>query len=168
MFDELTADFDSHRIQGLAYAALRAGTDPHFDVPLISEIEHNLWMGGVRDFVRLPDDFRFVISLYHDEKYRVGKDTSRYFFAMEDIEELPDPRVIRDIAETVNRCRTRGKTLVHCQAGLNRSGLITAYALVLSGYKPELAIDLLRAKRSPVVLCNQTFTSWLLEQEHLS
>ena len=38
--------------------------------------------------------------------------------------------------------------------GWNRSGLITALALMKSGYDPKEAIDLIRARRSPHALCN--------------
>ena len=37
------------------------------------------------------------------------------------------------IARWVNECRKSGPVLVHCQAGLNRSGLVVARALVLAG-----------------------------------
>jgi len=52
---------------------------------------------------------------------------------------------------------------VHCQVGLNRSSLVAARALVLSGEAdPAGAVALLRARRSPACLCNETFESWLL------
>jgi protein-tyrosine phosphatase len=54
---------------------------------------------------------------------------------------------------------------VHCQAGLNRSGLVTALALILNGMSPERAIGLLRQKRTPLVLCNGAFEAWLLGQD---
>jgi protein-tyrosine phosphatase len=55
--------------------------------------------------------------------------------------------------------------VVHCQAGLNRSGLIAALVLMDSGaYGADGAIELLRAKRSEAVLCNQKFVEYLLSQ----
>lgn len=65
------------------------------------------------------------------------------------------------IAAWVNVCRKDGPTLVHCQAGLNRSGLVAARALTLDGMNAADAIALLREKRSPAVLCNRSFESWL-------
>jgi protein-tyrosine phosphatase len=62
----------------------------------------------------------------------------------------------------VNACRRRGPTLVHCTAGVNRSALIVAAALIQEGMDAAPAIALLRAKRGPDVLFNQNFERWLL------
>jgi protein-tyrosine phosphatase len=61
----------------------------------------------------------------------------------------------------VNSCRGSGPTLVHCQAGLNRSSLVVVRALVLDGMDVDTAIAVVREKRSPVCLCNPSFESWL-------
>ena len=53
-------------------------------------------------------------------------------------------------------------TLVHCYAGMNRSGLVTAAALVKLGYEPEQAINLLRKQRFPEVLSNKFFETAIL------
>jgi protein-tyrosine phosphatase len=53
---------------------------------------------------------------------------------------------------------------VHCQAGLNRSGLITARALMLRGMSATDAIQLLRKRRDPAVLCNAVFANWLVDR----
>ena len=53
------------------------------------------------------------------------------------------------------------KVLVRCQMGWNRSGIITALALIKDGYKPKDAIDLIRARRSPHALCNEDFVRYL-------
>ena len=65
------------------------------------------------------------------------------------------------IATWVNTCRETAPTLVHCQAGLNRSSLVAARALVLGGRTPDEAITLIRRKRSPACLCNPAFERWL-------
>jgi hypothetical protein len=158
---DLSADFTTHRIQGYAVAALEAGKPGAFDAPLVSHIQGNLWMGGCIDGVRLPDDFRYVVSLYPWEKYTLGPDTHRDEYKLFDVGELPDPDLLHSIANTVLAYIEQGKTLVHCQAGLNRSGLISALSLTLSGMSPADAIALLRTKRHPVVLCNETFERWL-------
>jgi protein-tyrosine phosphatase len=155
--DDQWADLDSHHIEGIA---LMGGA--HFRVPLISHIIGNLWTGGCNHGVRLPDEFRYVISLYPWEKYDIGPNTVRYEFALYDDHDVPDPDELDRIATLALRFIERGRTLVHCQAGLNRSGLIAGLALVLSGMKPTDAIDLLRRKRSPTVLCNRVFADWLL------
>jgi protein-tyrosine phosphatase len=54
------------------------------------------------------------------------------------------------------------KTLVHCQAGLNRSSLIVARTLMLGqDMTAKDAIALIREKRSPMCLCNDTFRIYL-------
>jgi protein-tyrosine phosphatase len=60
----------------------------------------------------------------------------------------------------------KGKTLVHCQAGLNRSGLVAAVALMKLGRTADEAIKLLRDSRSPMVLCNDTFVSQLHQLDY--
>lgn len=156
-----STDLATHRIEGYARAAEEAGKDGHFSVPLVTHVEGNLWQGGCRDGVRLPDDFEFVVSLYPWEKFTLGERTTRWEFELYDAQEMPEEGMLRRAAEAVNEFRAKGKTLVHCQAGLNRSGLVTAYALILSGYPPADAIDLLRRTRCPMVLCNETFEEWL-------
>lgn len=54
------------------------------------------------------------------------------------------------------------RVLVNCQAGLNRSGLVTALALIAYGYSPENAIEQIRSKRSRICLANGSFEHFLL------
>jgi hypothetical protein len=61
----------------------------------------------------------------------------------------------------VNLCRTTGPVLVHCQAGLNRSSLVAARALMLDGRTAGDAIRTVREKRSPACLCNRAFEDYL-------
>lgn len=156
---QAVTDFYSRRVNGYALADEE---HRYFDMPLVSHIEGNLWTGGCVDRVRLPDDFRRVISLYPWEKYDLGPSTIRVEWEMYDAAGMPDLNEVRHAAEAVVSALHSGKTLVHCQAGLNRSGLVAAVALVRMGRTPREAIDLLRAKRGPVVLCNPTFERWLL------
>jgi hypothetical protein len=165
---DLTADWQNHHIEGYARAALEAGKDGYFNAPLISHVEGNLYVGGCIDRVRLDHDFMHVISLYKWERYELGPTTKRVEVEMYDASDLPDAEQIDQLAEHVVECVAEGKTLVHCQAGLNRSNLIAASALVKMGRSPEAAIALLRDKRSPVVLCNQAFEAWLLGRERAS
>jgi hypothetical protein len=160
MSDLPTTDFTSHHIEGYALADRERR---HFDVPLVSHIEGNLWTGGCIDGVRLGDDFRYVVSLYPWEKYLLGPDTERLEAQMYDAGSMPNIHALHAAADQVVAWLAVGKTLVHCQAGLNRSGLVAALALVKMGHTAREAIDLLREKRSPVVLCNATFERWLLD-----
>lgn len=160
------ADVHSHHIEGYANAALRYGheEEAHFSVPLISHIEGNLWMGGCINGVRLDDDFKHVVSLYPWEQYALGPSTDRVEFRLYDGAEIPDERTLGGAVRYVNHCLEDGKTLVHCQAGLNRSGLISALSLIERGWSPGHAIQLLRAKRHDLVLCNKAFEKYLRKQ----
>lgn len=158
----LLADLTSHKINGYAAAAYDRGIPAYFEVPLISHIHDNLYLGGCIDGVQLPDEFKYVISLYPWEQYRIGPDTERHEFKLYDSsEEIPIDE-IDAIASMVLECLERGKTLVHCQAGLNRSSLVTALAMMLNGMTAKEAIALIREKRCELCLCNETFEKFLL------
>lgn len=151
-----TADLTSHRIEGFAKHGGR-----RFSVPLFSQIEGNLWMGGcpVGD-----TDFDYIVCLYPWGVYPVREGQVHLSVRMYDASEVPQPALLYALADTVNALRASGSVLVHCQAGLNRSGLVTALALIRSGMTPQAAIAMLRERRSDVVLCNAVFERWLLEQ----
>lgn len=151
------------RIEGFAAKDANLST-----FELISHITDNLWMGGCIQDTRLPKEFDYVVSMYPWEQYALHESTVRFEYQMYDHAEMPDVPTLYAAAGTVLGClRSGGTTLVHCQAGLNRSGLVTGLALVLSGTDPETAITMLRHKRSPSVLCNPVFADWLRDQENL-
>jgi hypothetical protein len=157
--NELT-DFTSHHIEGIA----REGNTP-FNVPLISQVQDNLWQGGCINGVSLGGKFKHVISLYPWERFNHGKQLDSFLeVALYDSGTIPDVAQMTSIANWINICRAHGTTLVHCQAGLNRSGLVTGLALVLSGMQSTDAIALLRKSRHSAVLCNKAFEQWLLKQ----
>lgn len=155
------ADLEGHHIEGRARVALERGLDGYFKVPLISEVLPGLWQGGCRNGVVLPDDFQLVIALYQRERYTVGPKTLVYNVTAYDSEDVPD---VRDAVHLAHWAWTNGlKVLIHCQAGLNRSGLTTAQVLMRDGYSAAAAIALLREKRCDMVLCNDAFERWLLD-----
>jgi hypothetical protein len=151
-------DLTSHRIEGIA----RMGDTP-FDCPIISQIDGNLWSGGCPP-VELPAYFRFVVNLYPWGRYPVAEGTTVLVATLYDSEDVPEPELLVVLADYINAVRKIGPTLVHCQAGLNRSGLLTGLALVRAGMTPDAAITLLRERRSPAVLCNPAFETWLRKQ----
>lgn len=106
-----------------------------FDVPFMSEVADNLWVGGCENGLELPGFIDHVVSLYRWERYTQRRAlTSFCEVTMFDSDEQPiDDAQIMALAAWVNVCRTTGPTLVHCQAGLNRSNLVAATALVLDG-----------------------------------
>lgn len=158
--DAVSTDLISQHIEGFAVEG-----SMHFDMPLITHIDGNLWTGGCINGTPLPHDFGYVVSLYPWGKYTLGPDTVRVEHKLHDRAALPDVPTLYSAAGYVLGCLQRGKTLVHCQAGLNRSGLVAGLAMVLGGYEPEDAIEILRVRRSPAVLCNPVFAAWLREQE---
>lgn len=135
-----------------------------FDVPFISEVRPDLWQGGVEAGLILPDHIQHVVSLYPWEKYRRDHGTYREFRMYDSLDGLPPRDELDAIADYVNKQRFSGTTLVHCQAGLNRSGLVAAIALIRSeGITGAEAISQLRECRSPAVLCNTAFESYVLD-----
>ena len=156
----LRADFRSHHIEGIA----REGNMP-FECPLITPVLENLWQGGCRDGVSLQGHFKHIISLYPWERYNPDCELDSFTeVRLYDGPTVPNEKQLFSLAQWINICRVHGPTLVHCQAGLNRSGLLTGLALVLSGMEPHEAIAKLRVGRSPAVLCNKQFEDWLLRQ----
>ncbi len=140
-----------------------------FDVPYLSEITDNLWVGGCADGLILPGFIQHVVSLYPWESYLLRHELmSQIAVRMYDSIDGPDRDVVVTLARWVNVCRKTGPTLVHCQAGLNRSNLVAGMALIMGGIAPGLdpkdAIALLRDKRSPAVLCNPSFVKILMNE----
>ncbi len=56
------------------------------------------------------------------------------------------------------------RVLIRCQAGVNRSGLVMALALMHHGLAAHEAIALIRSRRSPAVLNNRHFVRWLITE----
>lgn len=153
-------EFDPQRQRMSGYA--RHGMTP-FDVPFISHIHKYLWQGGCQDGLILPEFIDVVVSLYPWERYVINHAAERIEIEMHD-DINQSLKQVDELARLVNEHRNRGKNvLVHCQAGLNRSSLIVARALMLSEeYTGTQAIALLREKRSPACLCNTTFERYLI------
>jgi hypothetical protein len=74
------------------------------------------------------------------------------------------PRIIRVAIWAHARWKAGDQVLIRCQAGLNRSGLVTALVLLIEGWTPEAAIRQIRDQRSPWALCNDAFIDWLLHE----
>jgi len=148
---------------------LAGGThyDVNFDVPYMSHVTGNLWQGGCANGLILPTNIEHVVSLYPWETYTIRHDLkSMLRVVMYDSTEQAFGQV-EAIARWVAACIDDGPTLVHCQAGLNRSGLIAAVALVAKGMHAPEAIALLREQRAnpdgtSAVLCNPAFEQHVL------
>jgi len=136
-----------------------------FSTTLISQITGNLYQGGTVEGVELPRMFRHVITLYKWEQYLVGHELDSYTVVTAyDADVGPLVPILGGLAELAVYCIRSGPTLVACQAGLNRSGLVSALALILMGHSASKAVELLRKRRSRHVLCNPSFEEYVLSK----
>lgn len=143
---------------------------------LWSEIQPGLWQGGTddADTVERPrgrnktaditaKDFQFVTTLY---AYARPVDwfvkEIRFGVYDSDMTDFDEEEMFEIVTMTHSAWKRGEKTLVRCQMGWNRSGLITALVLIRDGMSAEAAIELIRELRSPHALCNLTFVRWLL------
>lgn len=133
-----------------------------FDVPYMTEIADNLWQGGCDARLRLPEFIENVVNLYPGVQYRIKHrlHSELKVRMYDDINQGLDGVIA--LAHWVNSCRAQGPTLVHCQAGLNRSSLIVGTALILGdGMSASQAVEHIRTTRSPACLCNTAFEQFL-------
>jgi hypothetical protein len=137
-----------------------------FAVPFVSEIKGNLWTGGCADGLVLPPFFQHVVSLYPWESYSIkhhGLKTKLEVYMYDAIDQ--DLSTLDSIVAWARHCIADGPTLIHCQAGLNRSALVAGKVLVADGMTGEDAVALIRDKRSPACLCNPAFEAALLDND---
>lgn len=145
----------THWVDGVA----RIGNTP-FNMPAVAQVHENLYHGSYVNGLDMKPHFGAIVSLYPWEKY---DHPNLYEFTMYDDDQHPvDERTLERAADkTIELLSTGQKVLVHCQAGLNRSGLLTAYVLMKGKtMTADQAIELVRRK-SPVVLVNSVFEDWL-------
>lgn len=158
---QLGDQFNQHRVTGWVPHAEIRGMDPRLDVALISQVTENFWQGGCMHDVELPAFFDFVLSLYPWEQYKLDPRTERLEVKMYDSLDQ-DTGQVDELADLLLDRIYDGQTvLVHCQAGLNRSGLIAAAVLVKQGMSPDDAIQHLRTNRCGLVLSNETFEDYV-------
>ena len=136
----------------------------------------NLFQGGTDDLdvIHLPQlrnvrrndlPFDAIVTMYawarpadwHVQEFRYGVPDA----LMSDI----DPNRLRQAVEFgYERWKSGDRVLVRCQAGLNRSGLVTALILIRAGLAANKAIALIRKQRGEDALFNEDFSRWLLEE----
>ena len=143
--------------------------------PLFSEILPNLFMGGTDDddVIHIPAriynrnnalPFDAIVTMYEFARPAFGG-VQEFRYAVPDasIFEIDLGR-LRDAVEFAHaRWKAGDRVLVRCQAGLNRSGLVTALLLIKEGHAPHEAIDVIRMKRSQDALCNMDFAEWIAD-----
>jgi protein-tyrosine phosphatase len=133
------------------------------NVPYISHVYGPFWQGGVEQGVVLPDHFKFVVSLYSLEKYDIRHRLLQHKSYRMNDSVYQSLEKVDEIARKAFEFGQEGDTLIHCQAGLNRSGLVMSRVLQMSGLTPEESVAMIRERRSPYALCNKHFESWTLE-----
>jgi hypothetical protein len=145
------------------------------DGELWSEVLPGLWQGGTADKDARsvlktpmigPRQFGTVVTLYawaNPVDWFVKE--IRFGIYDSDVDHF-DLGELFDVVRATHADWKRGKrVLVRCQAGWNRSGLVTALVLMRDGMGAQEAIDLIRDRRSDQALCNREFVRFLLAQD---
>ena len=141
---------------------------------LFSEIAPNLFQGGTDDFdvIHLPvtnnakrTDLPFdaIVTMYawarpadwQVQEFRYGVPDAK-------ISDIELSRLRQAVEFGYDRWKSGDRVLVRCQAGLNRSGLVTALILIKDGYTPDEAINAIRTNRGEDALFNTSFVDWLM------
>ncbi len=140
------------------------------------EILPRLFMGGTHDDATVADpmelgglgrwrEFDAVVTLYAWAQPVAWEiEELRYGFGDGALDGADLGRILRAAQWAHERWQSGDRVLIRCQAGLNRSGLVTALVLVLDGWDPAEAVRHLRATRSRHVLFNDHFVRWLVHQ----
>jgi protein-tyrosine phosphatase len=166
-YDRLEALGEARELEG----DLDAADDAFWQPPLhprdhFSEIIDNLSMGGGPwNPLALPGAFVAVLDIKPSTSYIYWDDTEIREVQMHDSWDQPLDGV-DELARWVNEKRENGRVLVKCAAGLNRSGVVVARALMLGPEQltGQQAVDLIHEKRDPLALCNLVFKEWILAQ----
>ncbi len=109
--------------------------------------------------VVVTDEFDTVISLYAEDGHGPSDGVEHHYHRMADADLLgADATEVARLARlAADRVRDGRRVLVRCQAGLNRSSLVAALALVDLGLAPQDAIDRIRDGRHLNCLFNRSF-----------
>lgn len=144
-------------------------------ISLYSEILENLFMGGTddedvihiaapyRSAKKLP--FEAIVTMYASAR---PADWSvqefRYGIPDSSIGDIDLARLKDAVEFGFKRWRAGDRVLVRCQAGLNRSGLVTALILMKAGCDAQSAIAMIREERADVALFNREYVGWLVSE----
>ena len=143
---------------------------------LFSEIAPNLFMGGTddEDVIHFPQKSRLprkdlpfdsIITMYawaRPADWQVQE--FRYGIPDASIQQIDLCRLKEAVDFGYKRWFAGDRVLVRCQAGLNRSGLVTALILMRSGLDAQSAIQEIRDHRAELALFNNEYVRWLLSE----
>jgi len=185
---DITTDAPSVRVQRLTAVADLAATLPDPSIAALhrtcqpwvmpayagSQIVPGLFQGGTEDddVVQVGRNERYshhvpydvIVTLYASASPAPwGVEEVRYGFCDADLHGSDVARVVRAARFAYQRWTEGDQVLIRCQAGMNRSGLVTALVLVMAGLTPGQAITLIRQQRSLGALLNEEFVQWLID-----
>ena len=145
-----------------------------YPTSLYSNIFANLFMGGTadedvihfsqKDFGPRNDlPFDAIVTMYawarpadwQIQEFRYGVPDAK-------IEDIDLDRLREAVNFADYHLQKGDRVLIRCQAGLNRSGLVTALVLIKQGYSAQSAIEMIRKFRGEDALFNHNFVNWLL------
>lgn len=149
---------------------------PYQPTSLYSEIAPNLFMGGTADedvihqavaYNKARTDLPFdaIITMYawaNPADWRVQE--FRYGIYDSAIADIDLDRLKQVVEFGYNRWLSGDRVLVRCQAGLNRSGLVTALIMMSTGLDAETAIEQIRKNRAEIALFNNNYVEWLMSE----
>jgi hypothetical protein len=156
--------------------APRWHSDDQYPTAPYAEILPGLYMGGTADDQTVdypqalpdlsdPKIFDAVVTLYSwAQPMGWGVEEMRYGFADASVEHFDTERLLRVSKWAFERWDNGEQVLIRCQAGLNRSGLVTALTMMHAGFEPKDAIRQIRAQRSEMALFNNHYVTWLIAE----
>jgi hypothetical protein len=127
--------------------------------------DDDAWVNTAAPLDRHDDatGFDAVLTLFAwAQPFGWGVEELRYGFMDAHPRHADMSRVVEAARWAYQRWVSGQRVLIRCQAGLNRSGLLTALVLMLAGMDAAEAIRLIRSRRSEVALFNDDFVDWLL------
>jgi protein-tyrosine phosphatase len=103
-----------------------------------------------------------VVTLYsYANPVDWGIEEMRYGFMDRGIEDIDLNRLGDVVVWAYKKWQGGDRVLIRCQAGLNRSGLVTALVLMYKGASANESIRMIRLTRSPDALFNKNYVAWL-------
>ena len=143
---------------------------------LYSMVAPNLFQGGTDDLdvihlaqtnnrPRTDLPFDAIVTMYawaRPADWNIQE--FRYGVPDASIKDIDLDRLRQAVDFGYDRWKQGDRVLVRCQAGLNRSGLVTALIMIKDGLTPQEAINYIRESRGPDALFNENFHAWLLKE----
>ena len=120
-------------------------------------------LAASRNLVRTDLPFNAIVTMYawaRPADWQVQE--FRYGVPDASIAQIDLARLKQAVEFGYNRWLSGDRVLVRCQAGLNRSGLVTALILMSTGLDAETAIEEIREKRAEIALFNTEYVTWLM------